>query len=62
MLDYVLCDGHRDQLMMLTNMYQDLMVNKEMSTENIKQAHLLGWSLEIVSLLLNENFSILKKI
>lgn len=50
MLDYVLCDGRRDQLVILTKMYEDLMVNKEITTENIKQAHILGWCTEIVSL------------
>lgn len=49
MLDYVLCDGRRDQLVILAKMYEDLMVNKEITTENIKQAHILGWCTEIVS-------------
>lgn len=51
MLDYVLSDGHRDLLLNVTNMYRDLMANKEITTENIKLAHLLGWCIEIVSLL-----------
>lgn len=52
MLDYTLSGGHRDQLLVLSEMYQDLMVNKELRAENIKQAYLLGWSMEIVSFLL----------
>lgn len=49
MLDYTLSGGHRDILLILTKMYEDLMVDKEMTTENVKQAHVLGWSMEIVS-------------
>lgn len=52
MLDYNLSGGHRDQILVLTKMYQDLMVNKETTTENVKQAHVLGWSSEIVSMIL----------
>lgn len=51
MMDYVLSDSGRTLLMNTTKMYRDLMVNKEITTENIKQAHILGWSMELVSLL-----------
>lgn len=50
MLDYVLCDGHRDEMLIITKMYEDLMVNKGMTAENIKQAHVLGWCMELVNL------------
>lgn len=49
MLDYVLSDGHRDAMLILVKMYEDLMVNKEITPENMKQVYLLGWCLEIVS-------------
>lgn len=55
MLDYVLCDGHRDGMLILIKMYEDLMANKEMTAENLKQAHVLGWCLEIVSLPLSKS-------
>lgn len=50
MLDYVLSDGHRDQMMIVTKMYRDLMAHKKITTQNIKQSHLLGWCMELVSL------------
>lgn len=50
MLDYVMSGGHRDFLKLILKMYQDLMVNKEITAENMKQAHILGCSTEMVSL------------
>lgn len=51
MVDHVNSNGHRDMVKILTKMYQDLMVNKEVTAENIKQAQLLGWCMEMVSFL-----------
>lgn len=51
MLDHVNSNGHRDMVKILTKMYRDLMVNKDITAENIKQAQLLGWCMEIMSLL-----------
>lgn len=49
MVDYVLSDGHRQLSDSCTKMYQDLMVHKEITTENIKQVYRLGWCMEMVS-------------
>lgn len=51
MLDHTLSGDHRDQLIVLANMYRNLMVNKEVTEENIKRAYLLGWCMELVSVL-----------
>lgn len=51
-LDYNLSGGRRDQMLILINMYKDLMVNKVITTENMKHACMLGWCMELVSCLL----------
>lgn len=48
MLDYNLSGGHRDHLIAVTGMYKNLMGNKGLTKENLQQAHLLGWSMELV--------------
>lgn len=50
MLDYTLSDGQRYFFNITANLYLDLMANKGITTEHIKQAYLLGWSIELVSL------------
>lgn len=69
MLDYNLSGGQRQLSNSCVKMYQDLIVNKEITTENIKQAHLLGWCMELVSSLLQkyvilweENYELVLKI
>lgn len=49
MLDYTLSDGRRDCLISITQIYEKLMANKSPTKENIQQAHLLGWAMEMVS-------------
>lgn len=58
MLDYNLSGGRRDQMIVLIKMYRDLMVNEEITAENMKQACALGWCLELVSFLSTEVFAI----
>lgn len=56
MMDYVLSDGRVDQLVIITKMYRDLMANKVITTESIKQVYVLGWCMEFVSLFIDRKF------
>lgn len=52
-LDYNLAGGRRDQIIILAKMYRDLMVNKEITEENIRKVDMLGWAMELVSFRIN---------
>lgn len=49
MLDYNLTGGHKLLLKYTDKTYRILMRNKQLTEENIRQVHLLGWALEMVS-------------
>lgn len=54
MLDYTLADGQRLFFNLVAELYLDLMANKGITTEHIKQAYQLGWGMEMVSLLFHK--------
>lgn len=48
MMDWNLSDGRRMLLMGVVEVYQELMRNKELTPEDMRQAYLLAWSTELV--------------
>lgn len=48
-LDYNVPHGKKIRGLTVAIAYKDLMVNEPLTPEKIRQAHILGWCIEIVS-------------